>query len=346
MASSSANLSSALHNGSSCLPHLLSPTANMVLAIFYTALLVFSALGNSLALRLAFQKGRKINSTDVYLVHLAMSDLLFTLVLPGRIVYYALDSNWPFSEGLCRLTALIFFTNTYGSLYLMACVSVDRYLAVVRDCRGPQLRSTGRARLVCAAVWTLVLLESVPLLWAPMTKAMAGRLTCMEYVSVQPILGLPLVVLAACALSFCGPVGTILLCYVKITLKLCRTAQQNPLVGERGHHHRAYLLTLAVLMATVVCFSPYHLIVIQFMAREALRPQSCAEQRAFEVSLRVTALLMNTNCVVDPVIYFFASTRYRKWLLGILRPRASSPSSSPGEGSTGTPGITQARGSV
>lgn len=86
----------------------------MTLSLFYTALLVFSALGNILALRLACQKGKKINSTGVYSVQLAVSDLLFTLALPGRITYYPLDFSWPFGEGLCRLTALILYVNTYG----------------------------------------------------------------------------------------------------------------------------------------------------------------------------------------------------------------------------------------
>ena len=115
----------------------------MTLSLFYTALLVFSALGNILALRLARQKGKKINSTGVYLVQLAASDLLFTLALPGRITYYPLDFSWPFGEGLCRLTAFILYVNTYGGVYLMTCVSVDRYLAVVRTHRCPQLRDAG-----------------------------------------------------------------------------------------------------------------------------------------------------------------------------------------------------------
>lgn len=53
-----------------------------------------------------------------------------------------------------------------------------------------------------------------------MTKLVAGRLTCMEYDSVQPVLTLPAVVLVISALSFCGPVGIILFCYVRITMKL------------------------------------------------------------------------------------------------------------------------------
>ncbi|KAL4838340.1 hypothetical protein H8958_009902 [Nasalis larvatus] len=66
--------------------------------------------------------------------------------------------------------------------------------------------------------------QTMPLLLMPMTKSLAGKLACMEYSIVELVLGLPLMVLAACAIGFCGPVWIILSCYVKITWKLCRTA--------------------------------------------------------------------------------------------------------------------------
>ncbi|XP_064218249.1 G-protein coupled receptor 183-like isoform X1 [Aotus nancymaae] len=131
MASGTTGVNSLPGNASSCRPHLLAQVASVVLSLFCTALLVFSALGNILTLRLACQKGRKMNSTGVYLVHLAVSDLLFTVALPGRVVYYMLGSSWPFGEGLCRLMVFMLYTNTYGGLYLTACASVDCYLAVI-----------------------------------------------------------------------------------------------------------------------------------------------------------------------------------------------------------------------
>ena len=329
MASCTAEPNSLVHHANSCLPHHPPRVASVMLSLFYTALLVFGTLGNILALHLAYQKGKKINSTNVYLVHLAVSDLLFTLALPGKIAYYVLDFSWPFGEGFCRLTAFMFYVNTYSGIYLMACVSVDRYVAVVRTHQCPWLRNPGRARLVCVAVWVLASLQTAPLLLLPMTKLVAGRLTCMEFDSVQQVLTLPVVVLVTSALSFCGPLGIILFCYVNITVKLCRTARDNPLTSRKGHHHKACLLTLVVLVAVLVCFVPYHFNVIQFMVRKVLHQPTCPKQRAFKLCLQLTVCLMNLNCSIDPVIYFFASTRYRKWLRSIWKLKASASSSSP-----------------
>ncbi|XP_078229806.1 G-protein coupled receptor 183-like [Callithrix jacchus] len=155
-----------------------------------------------------------------------------------------------------------------------------------------------------------------------------------------------LMVLVACAVGFCRPVGVILFCYMKNSWTRCRTAWENPLSSRKGRYRWAWLLMLLVLGAVLVCFSTYHLNVMQFMARRLLRPPSCAQRRAFELSLQATMALMNMNCSFDPTIYFFASMYYRKWLLGILKLKASSSSSSPGKASSETPSVTQARGSV
>lgn len=271
MASSTADPSSLVQHSDSCLPHHPPRVASVMLSLFYAALLICAVLGNVLALRLAYQKDEKINSTGVFLVHLAVSDLLFALTLPGKITYFLLDFSWPFGEGLCRLTAFIFFVNTYSGVYLMPCVSVDRYLAVVRVHQRPRLREPGRAQLICAAVWVLAMLQTALLLGVTMTTRVAGRLTCMEYGSVQRVFTLPVTVPATSALSLCGPVAVILFCYVKIAAKLRRTARDNPPTGRRGRRRRACLLTLAVLVAVGVCFIPCHLHVIQFMVTKMLR---------------------------------------------------------------------------
>lgn len=66
------------------------------------------------------------------LAHLAVSNFLFTLALPGGITYYVLDPRGSFGDGLCRLTAFLLSVNTPGAGgggHLLTCVSAPRYLA-------------------------------------------------------------------------------------------------------------------------------------------------------------------------------------------------------------------------
>ncbi|KFW90795.1 G-protein coupled receptor 183, partial [Phalacrocorax carbo] len=318
-------------------------SAKVTFSLFYTTLLVFGACGNILALCITFQRRKKkLNSTDLYLVNLALSDALFTLALPGRIAYYILECDWPFGDWIaysilefdwpfgdwfCRATAFIFYMNTYVGIYFMTCVSVDRYIAVVRTRHPGRIRKMSRARGVCVLIWSLVFLQTAPLLLRPMTRRMGDKLTCMEYFNFEEIPKLPYLLLGACVLGFFLPVGIIFVCYVRINLKLCQTAKENPLTVKNGHHRRAFTVILVVLLAVLLCFSPYHLNIVhpyhrnivQFMVRKILYQPSCREQQAFKMSLQVTVAFMNLNCCIDPIIYFFAFRGYKRRLLRIFR---------------------------
>uniref|UniRef100_A0A8C3R395 G-protein coupled receptors family 1 profile domain-containing protein n=1 Tax=Cyanoderma ruficeps TaxID=181631 RepID=A0A8C3R395_9PASS len=148
-------------NLSSCNVHNHLFSTKVTFSLFYIILLVFGACGNVLALCITFQRRKKkLNSTDLYLVNLALSDALFTLALPGRIAYYILESDWPFGDWFCRITAFIFYMNTYVSIYFMTCVSVDRYVAVVRTRHPGRIRKMSRARGICVLIWSLVFLQT------------------------------------------------------------------------------------------------------------------------------------------------------------------------------------------
>ena len=107
-------------NGSSCDVLVHGTPALVIFPVFYSLVFLVSACGNSLVLYVSCGKnGPKFNSTSVYLVNLALSDALFTLALPGRVVYYIRQFDWPFGDLLCRLTAVLFFTNIYTGMCVL-----------------------------------------------------------------------------------------------------------------------------------------------------------------------------------------------------------------------------------
>lgn len=101
-------------NQSVCDVFVYQRAAVVLFPIFYSVVFIISVCGNSLVLYVICQRKQKFNSTSIYLVNLALSDSLFTLALPGRIIYYIRHFDWPFGDLLCRLTTLLFFANTYA----------------------------------------------------------------------------------------------------------------------------------------------------------------------------------------------------------------------------------------
>ncbi|KAK2846705.1 hypothetical protein Q5P01_009704 [Channa striata] len=101
------------------------------------------------------------NETTTYMMNLVVSDLLFVCTLPLRVFYF-INQNWPFGSTLCKVSVSLFYTNMYGSMFFLTCISVDRFLAIVYPFRSKTLRTKRNAKIVCAAIWVLVLSGSLP----------------------------------------------------------------------------------------------------------------------------------------------------------------------------------------
>ncbi|XP_062862621.1 G-protein coupled receptor 183 [Trichomycterus rosablanca] len=293
--------------------------AQILFPIFYAVVLIVSVSGNSLVLYITFQKKKKFNSTTLYLINLAISDTLFTLALPGRIAYYIRGFDWPFGDLLCRLTTVIFYSNTYASIAFMTCISVDRYLAMVHPHRCLKLRSIKVVRGICILVWAIIFLEISPLLFKSTIKKWQGQQTCMEYSNLNESSTTPYVLLFGCVIGFCVPLGLILGCYSHISLKLSKMAKENPMTSRSGKSTRAKNMILLILISFLLCFSPYHINIMQSMVRRLYYKPSCEEEKAFKMSLQVTVSMMNFNCCLDPVIYFFAVKTYKQRVMSIFK---------------------------
>lgn len=104
----------------------------------------------------------KSRSTIILHLNLALSDLLFLLSLAMRIHYHINGNNWIFGEVSCRLLTALFYGNVYCSSQTIACISVKRYLAVVKPFLYRQLDTTSLSAWACIIVWLLFGVAIVP----------------------------------------------------------------------------------------------------------------------------------------------------------------------------------------
>ncbi|KAM8975574.1 G-protein coupled receptor 183 [Pelodytes ibericus] len=304
-------------------------TAKILLPLFYSTVLLIGLFGNILALAVIHGNRRKLNSTTLYSTNLVVSDILFSIALPTRILYYALGFHWPLGEAFCRITSLLFYINTYASVNFMTCLSIDRFFAVVHPYRYNKIRRVKYAKLICIVVWFIVFSQTFPLLLQHMSKEeLGGKITCMEYPNFEVIPNLPYMLLGACFTGYIIPLVIILFCYTQISIKLYQSAKKNPLSEKSGTNKKAINTIILVIVVFFICFTPYHVAIIQHMFKKLIYTPDCKEQQLFQTSLHVTVCLMNMNCCLDPFIYFFACKGYKTKVMKILKRQVSISSSS------------------
>ncbi|XP_052004788.1 G-protein coupled receptor 183-A-like [Xyrauchen texanus] len=298
--------------------------AHIFLPIVYSLICIVGFLGNALALHVIWPNLKKMNSTTLYSANLVVSDILFSLALPLRVVYYAKGFHWPMGEGLCKATALLFYINMYAGVNFMTCLSVDRFIAVVLPLRFSRFRKVRNVQYICVAVWAVVLMQTLPLLSMPMTNTeQSYHITCMEYPNFEKIDNLPVMLIGAVFLGFGFPMITILLCYSALCSKLHLLAKSNKLMEKSGRSRKVIGVICAVILVFVVCYSPYHIDLLQYMIRKLLYNPDCSELHNFQISLHITVCLMNLNSCLDPFIYFFACKGYKKRILALLKKQVS-----------------------
>ncbi|XP_071335525.1 G-protein coupled receptor 183-A [Trachinotus anak] len=298
--------------------------ARVLMPIFYFVVFFIGLFGNCLALHVIRPNLKKINSTTLYSLNLVISDILFTLSLPLRIVYYALGFHWPLGEPLCKISGLIFYINTYAGVNFMTCLSVDRFIAVVLPLRFSRFRKVSNVRYICVGVWLLVLAQTLPLLAMPMTnEEKNGSITCMEYPIFDQIDYIATTLIVAVIVGYAIPVITILVCYSVLCSKLHLTAKTNHLMEKSGRSRKAIGVICCVSLVFVICYSPYHIDLLQYMIRKLVSSPGCTELTAFQVSLHITVCLMNLNSCLDPFIYFFACKGYKRKLRRLLKLQVS-----------------------
>lgn len=126
-------------------------------------------------------------TTIVLYLNLALSDLLLLLSQALRVHYHFNGNNWIFGEISCRLITALFYGNVYCSAQTIACISLRRYLAVVRPFLYRRLAKTPLAAWTCFVVWFLFVAAIVPELMVKQSYHITqlGITTCHDVLPIE-----------------------------------------------------------------------------------------------------------------------------------------------------------------
>ncbi|XP_060912206.1 P2Y purinoceptor 3 [Labrus mixtus] len=107
--------------------------------------------------------GRRWNTSLIYMVNLATTDLMYGLSLPFLVASYMLRDRWVFGDFMCRLVRFLFYFNLYCSIFFLTCISVHRYLGICHPMRTITLESKRVVKGTCALVWVVVFILTCPI---------------------------------------------------------------------------------------------------------------------------------------------------------------------------------------
>lgn len=143
---------------------------------------VVSGLGileNALILWVVGFRLRRHTVASVWVLNLALSDLLATLTLPLFTFYLKSSSSWELGNPLCKIQASIFFLNMFVSAFLLAAISLDRWLLITKPVWSQNHRSVGGAWRLCGLGWLWAAANALPyFLFRSVTEKNNGKKLC------------------------------------------------------------------------------------------------------------------------------------------------------------------------
>lgn len=300
---------------------LTGPVSTVLIPSFYTLVCLISAPINICAVLAFARRIRPKKPAAIYMLNLACADLLFAMLLPFKISYHFGGNNWVFGPLMCRVVTAAFYWNMYCSVLLIACISVDRLLAVVYPIDSLSWRSPRNVLTACVAMWVLSFAGSVPLVLSDQTVHLRELdiTTCHDVQSSDRLIGHYKIYFIAlfCALFFL-PLLVTVVSYARVIWSLSRVPRGVP--GSSRRRTRAVVMALTVLVMFVLCFTPTNCLLLAHYLQfnEGLERSRKAPDGSYALYL-VFLCLGSLNCLLDPLVYYFGSSQCQRQLSSVLK---------------------------
>ena len=294
--------------------------STIALCIFF----VVSLFGNSLIAVVVYKTPNLRKPINFLIVNMAMSDLLFSLLLaPVTLVYLHLHS-WAITEGVlasitCKVTPYLVWFSILVSTQSLVVITLDRFVAVVFPLRVPLLTSK-RCLLFIVSIWVVSMLVAIPHLVANRLVEFDGKFFClfdwkkglgdgMSMADLYP---------GFATLFVFFPSALLIILYATIFTKL--KSGKIPGVGstyserQRAKRNRnVYRMAGAIVFTFILCQLPGTTVVLLLLHKA--NSLHCT----FHIYLVFAFFALFAYSAVNPCICFAFSGNFREGLKNILK---------------------------
>uniref|UniRef100_A0A8D0H6E4 Neuropeptide FF receptor 1 n=1 Tax=Sphenodon punctatus TaxID=8508 RepID=A0A8D0H6E4_SPHPU len=137
-----------------------SPTVAAIYIISYLFIFVLCMVGNSLVCFIVLRNNCMRTVTNLFILNLAISDLLVGIFCVPTTLVDNLITGWPFSNGVCKMSGLIQGMSVSSSVFTLVAIAVDRFLCIVYPFKSKL--SLLKALNTIAIIWVLAITIMCP----------------------------------------------------------------------------------------------------------------------------------------------------------------------------------------
>ncbi|NXT82935.1 GP174 protein, partial [Zapornia atra] len=278
-------------------------------AATYTLIFIPGLLANSTALWVLCRFTSKKSKAVIFMINLALADLVHVLSLPLRIYYY-INSIWPFGKSLCLLCFYLKYLNMYASIFFLTCISIQRYRFLYKPFQAKDWKRCYDIA-ISIGVWLVVGLMCLPFPLMRSHGLSNDTSACFADLQVQPIPSKVATVLLMVMAEFCVfiiPLIIILYCTWKT-----KDSLRDLEIPLQNSSERRKALRMVSMCAVVfcVCFVPYHINFFFYMLVKENVITDCFLTSITLYTQPFSLCLASLDCCLDPILYFFTTSEFQ-----------------------------------
>ncbi|XP_068544797.1 neuropeptide FF receptor 1 isoform X2 [Anas acuta] len=136
-----------------------SPVA-AVFILAYTFIFLMCMIGNILVCFIVVKNRQMRTVTNMFILNLAISDLLVGIFCMPTTLVDNLITGWPFDNTMCKMSGLVQGMSVSASVFTLVAIAVERFRCIVHPFR--QKLTLRKALVTIAVIWVLALLIMCP----------------------------------------------------------------------------------------------------------------------------------------------------------------------------------------
>ncbi|NXN77843.1 GPR83 protein, partial [Bombycilla garrulus] len=137
-----------------------SATVKALLIVAYSFIIVFSLFGNVLVCHVVIKTKRVPSATSLFIVNLAVADIMITLLNTPFTLARFVNSTWIFGKGMCHISRFAQYCSLHVSALTLTAIAVDRHQVIMHPLK-PRI-STGKGVIYISVIWIMATCFSLP----------------------------------------------------------------------------------------------------------------------------------------------------------------------------------------
>ncbi|KAK2824967.1 hypothetical protein Q7C36_018894 [Tachysurus vachellii] len=257
---------------------------NNAIQIILSTVILVGLIGNLLVVVIGVFFMRLRSLTAIFILNLALSDLLSTVSL----MFWFYNNAWDYRVSMCKDASFARPVGFYSSVLFLVLMSVQRYMTVVHP-----VSVWKKGGCVAIITWMVSFYAASPNLVLVIEQLHSNG--CMY-------IGVLVLIIFGQNIGFVFAFLFMAFCY----LKILRTIFKSP--TNQNHGHRATGLAFFLVVTFFICWAPYN--IMSFM--HTVHYFSSFNLEHFHYAFDICRLLAFSHCCFNPVIYGLFGLKFRE----------------------------------